>query len=119
MTISYWPRRPRFPVIIDTGRKVFGARTSAQCSKLIERAAIPEGEMAIPIIDASAEGFAYYPNNKVVSVLAVKKRWTKSEIIEVYNSRRRPGLPEYAPRSLGNRPVERIVFEIVHLLNEP
>jgi len=106
-------------VIVDTGREVFAARTGAECSKLIERAAIPEGKIAIPVIDASAEGFAYHPNSKVVSALSVKKRRSKSEIIEVYNSRRPPSRPEYVPGSVSNKSVERIVFEIVDLLYEP
>ena len=119
MTIRYWPIPPRFPVIIDTGCEVFGARTAAECSKRIARATIPEGEIAIPVIDVSAEGFAYYPDSNVVSGMTVKKRWTKSEIIEVYNSRRPPGRPEYVPGSLSNKPVEKIVSEIVELLCEP
>jgi hypothetical protein len=116
MTIRYWPRRPRFPVIIDTGREVLGARTGAECSKRIARAKIPEGEIAIPVIDALAEGFAYYPGSQIVSALSAKKRRPKSEIIEVYNSRRAPGRPEYVVRSLGNKSVERLVSEIVELL---
>jgi hypothetical protein len=106
-------------VIVDTGREVFGARTGAECSKWIGRAAIPEGEIAIPVIDSSAEGFAYYPDSQVVSVMAVKKRWTKSEIVEVYNSRKPPGHPAYVPGSLSNKPVERLVSEIVDLLVNP
>lgn len=119
MTVRYWPRRPRFPVIIDTGAQIVGARTGADCSKKIQRLIIPVGEITIPVIDSSGQGFAYYPDSMVVSPVAVKMRWKKSEIIDIYNSRKPAGSPAYRPGSLSNKPVERIVSEIVELLSEP
>lgn len=105
--------------MINAGAEVAGARTSAECAKRILRLRMPDGEIAIPLIDSSGQGFAYYPDSMVVSSLAVKRRWKKSEIIDVYNSRKPAGRPEYRAGSLSNKPVERIVFEIVALLCEP
>lgn len=114
--IRFWPRKPRFPVIIDTGTELVGARTGAECSKLIARAGVSENEASTSVIDATAEGFSLYPRLMVISALTTKKRWTKSEIINLYNSRRKPWAPEYPFSSIGNKPVARVVGEIVELL---
>lgn len=114
--IRFWPRKPRFPVIIDTGVELVGAKTGVECSKLIARVGVSEKNVSTSVIDASAEGFGFYPQLMMISTLTIKKRWTKSEIINLYNSRRKPWAPEYRATSLGNKAVGRVVAEIVDLL---
>ena len=114
--IRFWPRKPRFPVVIETGVELVGARTGVECSKLIARVGVSENEVSTSVIDASAEGYGFYPKLMVISALTIKKRWTKLEIINLYNSRRKPWAPEYRATSLGNKPVGRVVAEIVDLL---
>jgi hypothetical protein len=70
----------------------------------------------MPVIDANAEGFAYYPEQLVISSMAVKKRWNKPEIIALYQARKRPEAPEYSTKSLGNKRLEQVVAEIVELI---
>jgi len=117
--MRFWPRKPRFPVIIDTGFELVGAITGAECSKRLARAKIVEEEQSKVVIDVTAEGFGFYPKMMVITPMTIKKRWKKSEIIELYNSRRSPGAPEYPSTSLGNKSVERVVSEIVYLLRQP
>jgi hypothetical protein len=117
--IRFWPRKPRFPVIIDTGFELVGANTGAECSKRLARARIANGDQSRAVIDVTAEGFGFYPEMMVITPMTIKKRWKKTEIIELYNSRRKPGAPEYPSTSLGNKPVERVVSEIVYLLKQP
>jgi hypothetical protein len=50
------------------------------------------------------------------SPLTFKKRWTKAEIIELYNSSKGPGRPAYPMTSLGNKSMEKVVRDIVELL---
>ena len=114
--IRFWPRKPRFPVIIDTGVELVGAKTGAECSKLIARVGVSGNDTSTSVIDATAEGFGFYPQLMMISALTTKKRWTKSEIINLYNSRRKPRAPEYRATSLGNKPVGRVVADIVDLL---
>ncbi len=114
--IRFWPRKPRFPIIIDTGVELVGAKTGVECSKLFARVGVSNNDVSTSVIDASAEGFGFYPQLMVISALTIKKRWTKSEIINLYNSRRKAWAPEYRANSLGNKPVGRIVAEIVDLL---
>jgi hypothetical protein len=115
--IRFWPRKPRFPVIIDTGIELIGANTAAECSKQLARAKIANGELSTAVIDATAEGFSFHPESKLITPIAIKKRWKKSEIISLYNTRRKPEGTEYSSTSLGNKSTERVVRDIVHLLN--
>lgn len=114
--IRFWPRKPRFPVIIDTGVELVGVKTGAECSRLVARVGVSQKDTSTPVIDATAEGFGFYPQLMTVSALTMKKRWTKSEIIDLYNSRRKPWAPEYRATSLGNKRVRRVVAEIVEIL---
>jgi hypothetical protein len=45
------------------------------------------------------------------------RRWTKMHIIELYNSKRKPGTPELRSTSLGSRSLEQVVSEAVELLS--
>jgi len=73
----------------------------------------------MPVVDSSAEGFGFYPQMMLITPLTTKKRWTKAEVIALYNGRKRPGAPDYHPGSLSNRGVNRVVLEVVQLLREP
>ena len=71
------------------------------------------------VIDATGEGFSLYPEHIAFSPLTSKKRWTKAAIIELYNSQKAPGRPEYPTTSLGNKSLEKVVKDIVDLLAAP
>lgn len=68
------------------------------------------------VIDATAEAFSLYPEHMAFSPLTSKKRWTKLAIIELYNSSKEPGRPEYPTTSLGNKSLKKVVADIVELL---
>lgn len=111
-------RRPRLPVIIDTGKDLASVKTWAECERRLAMSAFSD-KNAKPVIDVTAEGFVLHPDMMTISPLTAKKRWTKREIIELYNRRKKPGSPAYEPRSLGNKRVEAVVSEIVDLLRRP
>jgi len=73
----------------------------------------------MPVVDAAAEGFAFYPKMMLISPFVTKKRWTKTEVITLYNDRKKPDAPEFRPVSLSNRGFDRVVHELVQLLREP
>lgn len=108
-------RKPRFPIIVDTGNGLLGAKSWAVCEKRLETITFPDMAPR-DVIDSTAEGFALYPEHMAFSPLSSKKRWTKAAIIELYNSRKAPGRPEYPTTSLGNKSLERVVKDIVELL---
>jgi hypothetical protein len=68
-----------------------------------------------PVIDARAEGFAFYPDLEAITPLTLKKDWTKAEIVALYGARKRAGAPAYT-RSLPNRKLSDVVSDIVALV---
>ena len=119
MGVRYWPRKPRFPIIVDTERGLIGALSAAECSRRIARLGPFESDDATPVVDSTSEGFGFYPRIMVISPLTTKKRWTKAEVIALYNDRKKPNALAYHPGSLSNRGFDRIVHEVVQLLREP
>jgi hypothetical protein len=119
MALRYWPRRLRFPIIVDTGRGLVGALSGAECEKRVAQLGPFDDDNSMPVIDSTGEGFGFYPKILLISPLTTKKRWTKAEVIALYNERQKPGAPEYQPRSLSNRGFDRVVSEVVQLRREP
>ncbi|MDM5181671.1 hypothetical protein PO883_31320 [Massilia sp. DJPM01] len=111
-------RKPRFPIVIDTGSGLIGAKSWAACEKQL--ATITFADMAPrDVIDASVEAFSLFPEHMVFSPLTFKKRWTKAAIITLYNSQKGPGRPAYPTNSLGNKSLEKVFRDIVELLTAP
>jgi hypothetical protein len=104
--MNYVFRLPKFPVILDAGSELIHAKTKGELSKRVSKIVFAD-EDARQIIDATADGFSLYPKTMIVAPSIAKRRWTKSQIIELYNSKRRPGAPELLATSLGNRSLER------------
>jgi hypothetical protein len=67
------------------------------------------------VIDATAEGWAYYPDLETMSPLTVTKDWTKAGIVALYHERKPPGAPVYQ-RSLANRKLAAVVADVVDLV---
>lgn len=111
-------RKPRFPIIVDTGAGLIGAKSWAVCEKRLATITFPDLAPR-DVIDSTAEAFSLYPEHMAFSPLVFKKRWTKATIIELYNSQKEPGRPEYATTSLSNKTLERVVKDIVELLVAP
>jgi hypothetical protein len=111
-------RKPRFPLIIDTGTELVGAKSWVACERQL--ATVIFADMAPrDVIDVTAEAFALHPEQMVFSPLTFKKRWTKAAIIDRYNSQKGPGRPQYPTTSLGNKSMEKVVKDIVELLAAP
>jgi hypothetical protein len=114
--MNYLFRLPKFPVLVDLGDQLICANNRAQFEKKIAQFNLG-GEDARRIIDSTAEGFALYPKSQVVAPSIGVRRWTKQQIIDLYNQRRGPGTPEMVSTSLANRSLQRIVSEAVALLS--
>jgi hypothetical protein len=113
--LNFLFRKPRLPIIIDTGVGLVGAKSWGACRALL--AQLPSSDLTPrDVIDATAEAFSFYPQHMAFSPLTVRKRWTKMTIIELYNSSKGPGRPAYPTTSLGNKPLEKVIQDIVELL---
>jgi hypothetical protein len=113
--MKYLFRLPKFPVLLDAGAQLVHARSKAQFEARISQLGFT-GEESRNIIDSKAEGFALYPKSMIVAPHIGMRRWTKANIIDLYNNRRSPGQPELAKTSLGNRSLEQVVKEVGQLL---
>jgi len=107
-------RKPEFPALVDVGSELIAVRSWAECESRLEALSL-SGPEARPVIDATAEGFAFHPELNVITPLTVEKNWTKTGIIALYNARKRPGAPTYAPK-LGSRTLAAVVADIASLL---
>jgi hypothetical protein len=115
--VNYIFRLPRFPVVLDSGEKLFPAKSKAQLERWIGKLAIKD-ERRRDIIDANGEGFAYYPKLQTITPHIGIRKWKKLQIIDLYDSRRPPETPVMRRTSLGSRTLEDIVYETVELLQE-
>jgi hypothetical protein len=109
-------RLPKFPVLLDAGDSLVLARSRSQFEAKVSKLTFADNTKR-DIIDANAEGFSLYAEKMFVTPNISAHRWTKIRIIELYNSRRKPGTPELRSTSLGNRSLEKIVSEAVELLS--
>ena len=111
--INYFFRMPRFPLLLDTGSELLALHSAAECEARLPPLALTGDPR--PVIDARAEGFAFYPDFETITPLTVKKDWTKAEIVALYHARKRPGAPTYT-RSLPARKLVDVVSDIVALV---
>ena len=109
-------RLPRFPVILDTGEALIHANSKSQLVSKVGRIKFADNEKK-DIIDAKADGFSLYPEKMFVAPALTNRRWTKLQIIELYNAKKMAAAPELRTTSLGSRSLERIVAEVVDLLS--
>jgi hypothetical protein len=115
--MDYLFRFPRFPVVIDTGESLIHAKSRAHLETKLAKITFAD-EAKLDIIDSNAEGFALYPKTMLVTPIIGIRRWTKVQIIDLYNSKKKPGAPQLRSTSLGSRSLERIVSEVVELLSQ-
>ncbi len=115
--MNYIFRLPIFPIILDSGERLFPAKSRAQLERWIEQLEIKDDRRR-DIIDSRGEGFAYYPKTETVSPHMGVRKWKKLQIMDLYDSRRAPDSPPMRRASLGSRTLEDIVHEAVELLQE-
>ena len=111
--INYFFRMPRFPLLLDTGSELIALHGAHECEARLPPLALTGDPR--PVIDARAEGFAFYPDLETITPLTLKKDWTKAEIVALYHARKRPGAPAYT-RSLPNRKLADVVSDVVALV---
>lgn len=113
--MNYIFRMPKFPVLVDVGDQLIWAKSRVQLERKLSRLSF-EGDEGRHVIDATAEGFVFYPKMPAIAPSITIRRWKKQQIIDLYNARRAPGTPELSSASLGSRALQRIVLEAVELL---
>ena len=85
MKIKYFFRNPAFPILIINGKDIFGAYSVAELQNIISKNDFSK-EKYYKIIDSTKEGWAYYPEQCVISPITSKKYYFKKELIELFNN---------------------------------
>jgi hypothetical protein len=111
--IRYFFRMPRFPLLLDTGTELISFHGAAECEARLPSLGLTGDPRHV--IDAEAEGFAFYPDLETITPLTLKKDWKKAEIVALYHARKHPDAPAYT-RSLPNRGLAAVVSDIVALV---
>jgi hypothetical protein len=82
----------------------------------IERFEFQSGEI-LDVVDATGEGWSFHADLMIVSPLTLKKRWTKSAVIRLFNeseNARRIGVA-YPETYLSGKSVSRIITDVAAL----
>lgn len=117
--IQYFFRKPVYPVIIDIkGNLICGFSASTLARHLSKLSDLED--QTYRAIDSTGEGWSFYPAHWILTPLTIKKRWTKLEIIRLYNDRKNknPGDCQYSEKSLSAKRLDKIIFEIAELLKQ-
>ena len=112
-------RNPKYPVIVISEDKLTLATNIKELAESCITTKIPESETVIQAIDSSAEEFWYSPNNFVIAPGFSFKKWTKKQIVELYNnsSNAKKSDQKYPLKSLSNKKLSRIIGDVCELLS--
>ena len=110
-------RSPEFPLICDAGSILIGAMSLADFADQAAVLDLP-GDANLPVVDASSEGWVFNTQHSMVSPLTTKKRWTKKEVIALFNASNAASKlgKQYSERSLSAKRFDRIITDIVELI---
>ena len=114
-------RKPRYPVIVVSGDRLYSASTVKQLGMACV-GAIPVGaeKKRIVVIDANGEEFWYSTEHYALMPGLMLKKWTKKRIIETYNNSLNSALDEqgYPLKGLSGKKLEVIIKDICQLLKQ-
>jgi hypothetical protein len=111
-------RKPKFPVIVVSDKKLFSAFNIKQLAISCMSSMPIENKNYIQVIDSTGEEFWYSPDQYVLSPGFAFKRWTKKRIVETFNSSTNAleVMQEYSIKSLSNKRLDNIIRDICELL---
>ena len=109
-------RWPRLPVIIISPQGVAAAADRRQLARVL--AGLPESSDAwdVRVVDPTGWEFWFSTKDHVLAPGFAVKRWTKRQLIDLYNESRHGDQRRYEVVSLQNYRFERIVNEIARLV---
>ncbi len=109
-------RRPRFPVIVLSLKGLASALDRRQLFRILNAIQSSDSFPDAKIIEITGSEFWFDASKRYLAPGFSGRRWTKKQLIDIYNDTRRK---QYAPRSLQNYKLDRIITDIALLLNKP
>lgn len=112
--VKFLFRKAIFPILIETDKRMFGIPTPGHFDKL-KTNNLFQTKKHYKVIDGSGEGWAYYPEHDVISPLTIDKRWTKKQIIDLFNAALKSQNIEnqFVCKSLSNKRLDEIIYFLV------
>lgn len=114
LKINYFLRKPAYPILIDIDGLLICGKSGKDLLRKLNKAVLPSDKV-YPIIDNNVEGFAFHHNSWIITPLTTKKKWTKIEIIRLYNNRtnQNDGSLPYSEKSLSAKRKNQIFDDII------
>ncbi|OAI15630.1 hypothetical protein A1359_09485 [Methylomonas lenta] len=111
-------RKPKYPVIVLSAECLYSAFNIKQLAKSCISSTPIEGKSIIQVIDSTGDEFWYSPEQYVLSPGFAFKKWTKMQLIEMFNSssNAKSQAQEYSTKSLSSKRLGKIVSDIYELL---
>lgn len=117
MVLYIFNCKPQFPIICDVDGYVIAAKSEKSFEKYIARAPL-KPDSFYPVIDCNGRSWRFYGDRDVISPITFKRRWSKKEVIAVFNNRINFSNEKrlYSEKSLSSKRYDRIFREIVDLI---
>ncbi|MCA1765641.1 MAG: hypothetical protein LC633_05260 [Desulfobulbaceae bacterium] len=114
MEFHYFFRKPVFPVVGNIEGYFIGAKTVRGLGRQLAEIQLKE-KGYYNLVDFTGEGWTLHIPEMVISPLTAKKRWTKLEIIKLFNERANNELwggEQYSEKSLPAKRLGRIISDL-------
>ncbi len=112
--ICYFFRKPSFPIICNVDGDLIVARSPKSFQNALDEYALEDGRV-YDIVARSSESWGLHSDQMIVSPVTFKKRWTKREVIDLFNDSRQM-TTEYSTKSLSSKRFEKIFNDVVDLI---
>lgn len=115
---SFW-RKPTYPIICNIEGHLVGAKSEKTLAKKLSGLVLDKSKQ-YDVINSTGEGWLLMAEAMVLSpVNFLKRKWTKLEIVRLYNNRTHkpdPNEKPYSEKSLSTKRLEEIIRDLVDRL---
>lgn len=97
-----------------------GAQNAHELSSKLAEIQLDE-DKSYNLLDFTGEGWSLYTAQMAISPLTAKKRWTKLEIIKLFNERKNTELwdgKKYSEKSLSAKRLDKVISDLVDISSE-
>ena len=111
-------RSPKYPVIVIADDGLYSAYNIKQLETLCVFSEPLDDDDELKVVDSSGAEFIYFSEHTALIPGILNKRWTKKQIIELYNSsvNAEETNIQYPLKSISSKKLSRIIGEICELL---
>ncbi|WP_289019952.1 hypothetical protein [Desulfobacter postgatei] len=111
-------RAPKYPVIIVSANRLYSAFDINQLAEGCISSVPIQNKDYIQVVDSTGSEFWYMPKHYTLSPGFVFKKWTKKQIIEIFNNNasEKRILQEYSMKSLSSKRLDKIIHDICTIL---